>query len=120
MNFSEGKPTEEEEEERILPIGSDGAFMALLRELPVHENVTGISGPEPSLKQDGGAEIHPNLKGITFNFWVAQDGRCGVNFSGDAPRAPWATNLNGKVFENASQAKGWLRQEAARLSMVVT
>ena len=117
MSNLEGKPTEEV---RISPIGGDGAFMTLMRELPVYKKDGDVSGPEPYIRQDGGHEIHPDLEGITFNFWVAQDGRCGVNFSGDAPRALWSHELTGKVFQNASQAKGWLRQEAVRLSKTTT
>lgn len=70
----------------------------------------------PDIVQDGRAEIHPDLEGITFQFWVDKDIGVGVNFSGNAEKAPWAPNLTGKVFKDFTAAKGWLRVEAKRLS----
>jgi hypothetical protein len=73
---------------------------------------------KPDIVQDGGYEIHPDLEGIQFNFWISPKPGKGVavNFSGNAEKAPWAHNLTGKVFKDFTVAKGWLRQEAERLS----
>lgn len=73
----------------------------------------------PDIEQDGGHEIHPDLKGITFNFWMSnKEGINGVavNYSGNAENAPWAYHLTGKVFQDFTVAKKWLREEATRLS----
>src|SRR3989344_3902272 len=91
----------------IEPIGSGGQFYELMRTIP-----PGVDGRvTPDITQDGAYEIHPNLQGITFNFWISPDktGRCAINFSGNAEKAPWSHELTGKVFNNFSEAKGWLR-----------
>lgn len=82
---------------------------------------TGRAELRPDFEQDGGNEIHPLLKGVTFKFWGTPSNspkgmRMAVNYSGDAPQAPWAHQLTGKVFRNFSDAKGWLREEAKRLA----
>lgn len=59
-------------------------------------NIT-ITGPLPSVTQDGGWEIHPALDGITFCFWKSEDQALKdywyVTFKGRAPEAPWACYL---------------------------
>lgn len=69
----------------------------------------------PSLTQDGGKEIHPDLRGITFQFFVGAGG-VGVNYAGEAPKAPWSAELTGHVFEDFSVAKEWLIRRAAELA----
>lgn len=86
-------------------------------ELSHHGNIT-IEGPAPFITQDGGWEIHPLLKGITFCFWVAPGSpECWVNFEGAAGDAPWASQLTGfKATDGFGEAKGFLRDQAWKLA----
>jgi len=78
-----------------------------------------IAGPEPFFTQDGGWEIHPWLKGITFKFWNASDlnrgskGQVFVNYEGDSEKAPWAHALTGRVYDSFETAKVDLRNRAS-------
>lgn len=74
---------------------------------------------EPDIVQDGWYEIHPDLEGIVFNFWIANTNDVhgvAINYSGNSEKAPWSYQLTGKVFEDVTKAKSWLRTESARLS----
>lgn len=80
-----------------------------------------IIGPLPVITQDGGWEIHPTLKGITFCFWKSKDPTLRdfsyVTFMGNAPEAPWACYLTGWLSDSPEDdLKGFLREKAARLA----
>lgn len=76
------------------------------------------SSVRPLAVQDGGWEIHPLLRGITFKFWRASDLNRGsekqvfVNYEGDSEKAPWAYALTGGVYNSFGEAKGALRKGA--------
>jgi|GEM_PF-6764185 hypothetical protein len=72
---------------------------------------------EKVMEQDGGIEIHPSLKGVTFTFYhmVNQYGERvkGVKATGDLMKAPWAQELTG-LFSGDSDPKAWMREEAEK------
>jgi len=84
------------------------------------EKLRAEKGPDfdpakPDIEQDGRAEIHPSLQGLHFKFYISEQG-VAVNYEGNSEDAPWASSLTGKVFEDFTSAKGWLRAEAERLA----
>lgn len=80
---------------------------------------------EPQVCQDGGYEIHPILKGITFNFWHPPNeksknyGKCAVNWEGQADNELGrniAYGLTGLAFDGGfGAAKGYLRAKAKEM-----
>ena len=83
-----------------------------------------LADPSP-LIQDGGYEIHPKLKGITFYFWNAArlnrgtPGQVYLTVDGGA-KEPWTTKLvnrtTGIIYDSFSVAKNTLREEAKKLA----
>lgn len=71
----------------------------------------------PMFVQDG-SEIHPELKGATFNFWSTEDIGMPIliNFNGTA-EVGWVNNLTGLViYGDFSEAKKYLREKASVLA----
>ena len=92
----------------------------------VQRTVFEVMQADPSpLTQDGGYEIHPELKGTTFYFWNAErlgrgtPGQVYLTVDGGA-KEPWTTRLvnrtTGKVYPSFSVAKDTLIKEASELA----
>jgi hypothetical protein len=96
-----------------------GRFEDVVQHGGFYQLVDNVQMKQPDFVQDGGHEIHPDLKGISFNFFCSDNPEArgtSVNYSGNAENAPWSHKLTGKVFENFQEAKQWLRETSTTLS----